>query len=129
MRTYTRVGSRRVATRVAAKSRRKTSRRKRKTPKSKRKMSRRGRGRGRRPRVSYKTSRYDRLDNRPSNCGDVCTSWHKRTARDKYTNPRKMVNAYEAVAKTSKYRSCCNPDSPLSLMEDLSRARDRMRIQ
>ena len=112
----------RVATR-AAKGKRKTTRRKskRKTLKGKRKTIRR-----RRPRVSYKMGKYDYLDNRPSNCGDVCTSWHKRTARDKYTNPRKMVNAYEAVEKTAKYRSCCAPDAPLSLMEDLSRARDRM---
>lgn len=115
-----------VATR-AAKGKRKTPRKttrkgKRKTRKSKRKTIRR-----RRPRVSYKMGQYDYLDSRPSNCGDVCTSWHKRTARDKYTNPRKMVDAYEAVSKTAKYQSCCAPDSPLSLMEDLSRARDRMR--
>ena len=123
----------RVATRAA---KRKTTRKgKRKTRKGKRKtpirrsptISRRRVTIRRRPRVSYKMGQYDYLDSRPSNCGDVCTSWHKRTARDKYTNPRKMVDAYEAVSKTAKYQSCCAPDAPLSLMEDLSRARDRMR--
>ena len=125
--------SRRVATRAAKrkttrKSKRKTRKVKRKTPIRRRPTTirRRPTFRRRGPRVSYKMGEYDYLDSRPSDCGDVCTSWHKRTARDKYTNPRKMVDAYEAVSKTAKYNSCCSPDSPLSLMEDLSRARDRL---
>jgi hypothetical protein len=121
--------AKRVATRAAKSKRKKTRKGKRKTTrKGKRKTPIRRRPTiRRRPRVSYKMGTYDYLDSRPSDCGDVCTSWHKRTAGEKYTNPRKMVDAYEAVEKTAKYRSCCAPDAPLSLMEDLSRARDRMR--
>ena len=59
------------------------------------------------------------MDDRPSNCGDICYSWHKRNIN----NPKGMVDAYEAIENDPKYVACCAPDRPYHLMSDLSDAR------
>jgi hypothetical protein len=74
----------------------------------------------RRKRISYKLSEWDYMPDAPSNCGDICYAWHKNNNKYRYSNPRKIVDAFKAVERTPKYEACCAPDRPLNLMEDLS---------
>jgi phage gp16-like protein len=74
--------------------------------------------------TAYGLTKWDYLDDRPDNCGDICYGWHKRTKGDKISNPQKMVKAFEEAEKKPLYQACCAPDRPLQLMYDLSNASD-----
>lgn len=74
--------------------------------------------------TAYGLTKWDYLDDRPDNCGDICYGWHKRTKGDKINNPQKMIKAFEAAEKKPLYQACCAPDRPLHLMDDLSNASD-----
>jgi hypothetical protein len=73
--------------------------------------------------TDYGLSKWDYLDDRPSNCGDICYSWHKRNKND----PRALVKAFKAVEKKPLYRACCAPDRPLHLMDDLEKATTKLK--